>query len=110
MFRRLPTRLGYAFRGLGLAFRLDQAFLEHLICACGVIIAGVVLRVSLIEACLLTLCIAAVIAGEMFNTAIEQMAKTIDAEQNPQLGAALDISAAGVLVASLGAAAVGGAI
>ena len=110
MFRRFPARLGYAFRGVLAAFRLDQAFVEHLVCAGLVIAAGILLRVSLVETCLLALCITAVVAAEMFNTAIEQLAKAVHPEQSPLIGTPLDIAAGGVLVASLGAALVGFAI
>ncbi len=107
MFRRVSARLGYAFRGVFVAFRLDQSFVEHMICAILVIIAAIVLRVNLIEGCLLALCIMAVVAAEMFNTAIEQLAKAVHPEQSPLVGTSLDIAAGGVLIASLGAALVG---
>ena len=107
MFRRLPARLGFAIRGVLTAFRLDQSFGEHLVCAVLVIAAGIFLRVNLLEGCLLALCITAVVAAEMFNTAIEQLAKAVHPEQSPLVGASLDIAAGGVLIASLGAAFVG---
>ena len=110
MFRRLPARLGYAFRGVLAAFRLDQSFVEHLVCAGLVIAAGIVLRVNLPEACLLALCITAVVAAEMFNTAIEQLAKAFHPEPSPVVGTSLDIAAGGVLITSIGAALVGTAI
>ncbi len=110
MFRRIPARFGYAFRGVFIAFRLDQSFAEHLVFAGVVIAAGVVLRVNLLEWCLLALCITMVVAAEMFNTAIEQLAKAVHPEQSPLVGASLDIAAGGVLIASLGAAVVGTAI
>jgi diacylglycerol kinase len=110
MFRRVSARLGYAFRGVVAAVRLDQSFAEHLICAGLVVAAGVVLRVNLLEGCLLALCITAVVAAEMFNTAIEQLAKAVHPEQSPLVGTSLDIAAGGVLIASLGAAVVGFAI
>ena len=107
MFRRVSARLGYAFRGVFVAFRLDQSFVEHLICAVVVIVVGIVLRVNLVEACLLALCISTVVAAEMFNTAMEQLAKAVHPEQNPLVGTSLDIAAGGVPIASLGAALVG---
>lgn len=75
-----------------------------------VVVAAILLQVNLIEACLLALCIAAVVAAEMFNTAIEQLAKAAHPEQSPLVGNSLDIAAGGVLVASVGAALVGCAI
>ena len=110
MFRRLPARLGYAFRGVLAAVRLDQSFAEHLVCAGLVIAAGIVLRVNLPEACLLALCITAVVAAEMFNTAIEQLAKAVHPDPSPLVGTSLDIAAGGVLLTSIGAALVGSAI
>ncbi|MFN0021345.1 MAG: diacylglycerol kinase family protein [Pirellulaceae bacterium] len=110
MFRRIPARLGFALRGVFTAFRLDQSFVEHLASAVPVIAAGIVLRVNLLEWCLLVLCITAVVAAEMFNTAIEQLAKAVHPEQSPLVGASLDVAAGGVLIASLGAAIVGCAI
>ena len=110
MFRRLPARLGYAFRGVLAAVRLDQSFVEHLVCAGLVIAAGIVLRANLLEGCLLALCITAVIAAEMFNTAIEQLAKAVHPDPSPLVGTSLDIAAGGVLITSIGAALVGSAI
>ena len=110
MFRRLPARLGYAFRGVLAAVRLDQSFAEHLVCAGLVIAAGIVLRVNLLEGCLLALCITAVIAAEMFNTAIEQLAKAVHPDPSPLVGTSLDIAAGGVLITSIGAALVGSVI
>ena len=110
MFRRIPARLGFALRGVFTAFRLDQSFVEHLASAVPVIAAGIVLRVNLLEWCLLALCITAVVAAEMFNTAIEQLAKAVHPEQSPLVGTSLDVAAGGVLIAALGAAVVGCAI
>ena len=50
------------------------------------------LRVSLIEGCVLALCVAAVLAAELFNTAIERLAREVDREHNVNIGAALDIA------------------
>jgi diacylglycerol kinase len=59
------------------------------------------------EWCLLLLCIAVVLVAEMFNSALESMAKAITREIHPHVGNSLDIGSAAVLVASIGAAAVG---
>ena len=86
------------------------SFAVHVPVAACVIVAGAVLRVGLIEWCLLAGCIAAVLAAEMFNSALESLAKAIDVEHNLHLGDALDIGSAAVLVAAIGAAVVGGTI
>ncbi len=96
-----------AFLGIALGIRGQSSFRVHLVCAAAVIVAGVALRLDRVAWCLVGLCIIAVLAAEMFNSALERMAKAIDRRRNPDLGAALDIASGAVLVVSLGAAAVG---
>jgi diacylglycerol kinase len=96
-----------AFRGIAAGVRGQSSFRVHLVFAALVAAAGVVLRISRIEWRLVLLCITAVLAAELFNSALERMAKAIDRRRNPELGAALDIASGAVLVTALGAAAVG---
>lgn len=110
MFRRWPARLRNAFRGLAIAVRKDWTISEHLVCAALVIAAAAALRATLVEWCLLALCVGAVIGAELFNTALEQLAQAIDRQHNPQIGAALDMAAAAVLVVAIAAASVGGTV
>ena len=72
-----------------------------------VVIAGWLLQVTVLEWGLLIVCITSVLVAEMFNSALEALAKAIDTEQNPHLGRALDISSAAVLLASIGAVVLG---
>ncbi|HUE70474.1 MAG TPA: diacylglycerol kinase, partial [Pirellulaceae bacterium] len=88
----------------------DWTLSEHILCAAFVIAAGVALRATLAEWCLLALCVGAVLGAELFNTALEQLAQAIDREHNPQIGAALDMAAAAVLVVALAAAVVGATV
>jgi undecaprenol kinase len=99
-----------AFRGLRVGIRGQSSFAVHVIMALAVGVVAALLRVSLIEACLLGLCIVAVLAAELFNTAIERLADAVDPDHNPHIADSLDISSAAVLVASAGAAVVGGSI
>ena len=96
-----------AFRGAKLGVRGQSSFFVHFFIAALVVAAGAVLRVSLIEWCLLLLCIAGVLTAEMFNSDLESMAKAITGESDPHLGNSLDIGSAAVLLASLGATVVG---
>jgi diacylglycerol kinase len=96
-----------AFRGVELGIRGQSSFFVHFFFAAAVIVGGVVLGVSRLEWCLLALSIAGVLCAEMFNSALEAMARAITHEPNPHLGGALDIGSAAVLVAALGAVAVG---
>jgi diacylglycerol kinase len=99
-----------AVYGCALAVRGQSSFGVHLAMAGLVIVAAAALRVSLIEWCLLGLCIVAVLAAELFNTAIEYLAKAVNPQHDPNLGKALDIASGAVLLAALGAAAVGSTI
>lgn len=108
--RTWPAKFRDAFRGLWLALSSERSFAVHLPMAAAVIAAAVVLRVSLVEACVLGLCITAVLAAEMFNTALEQLAREVDRGRNAGIAAALDIASGAVLTTVIGSALVGGAI
>jgi diacylglycerol kinase len=99
-----------AFVGLWLAVRSERSFAVHLPMAVAVSILAGIVRVSLVEAGLLGLCVTFVLAAEMFNTALERLARAIDRKENADIAAALDMASGAVLTASFGAAFVGGAI
>ena len=99
-----------AFRGLKSGMRGQSTFFAHFFAAAVVLIVAVVLRVNLYEWCLLVLCIAGVLVAELFNSSLESMAKAITGESHPHLGNSLDIAAAAVLAAGIGAAIVGAII
>ena len=90
--------------------RGQNSYPVHLAIAAAVIVAAWFVRVAASEWCLLILCIALVLATELFNTALERLARAVTHEENPLIRDALDISAAAVLVASLGATIVGLAV
>ncbi len=96
-----------AFVGLKLGVRGQSSFFLHVFSAATVIVLAAILGVSLIEWCLLLLCIAGVLTAEMLNSAMESMAKAITDQHDPHLGIALDVGSAAVLLASTGAATVG---
>jgi diacylglycerol kinase len=99
-----------AFRGIRVGGRGQNSFLVHIPVACFVLAAAAQLHVSTLEWCALVLCIATVITAELFNTAIEHLAKSITSELDPHIRDALDIGSAAVLIASVGAAVVGALI
>ena len=108
-----PTNRGWinkfadAFSGLALGVRGQSSFHVHFVMTAAVMAVAAYVRVTTIEWCLLVLCITLVLTAEMFNSALEYLARAIDREHNPDLGAALDIGSAAVLVASFGAVAIG---
>ncbi|MCE5302653.1 MAG: diacylglycerol kinase [Planctomycetaceae bacterium] len=96
-----------AFRGVKAGVRGQSSFFVHFFFAVVVVAAGLVLRVAAVDWCLLLLCITGVLTAEMFNSALESMAKAITGDNDPHLGDSLDIGSAAVLLASIGAVAVG---
>src|SRR4051794_5543843 len=80
--RSLANKFRDAFRGTKRGFRGESNFFVHLFIAAGVLAAAAALRTTLVEACLLVICVAGVLGAEMFNTAIERLAKAIDAQEN----------------------------
>jgi diacylglycerol kinase len=110
MPRPWPDKFKSAFRGIWLAIRSERSFAVHVPMAAAVGIAAAILGVSLTEGCVLGLCVTIVLAAEVFNTAIEHLAREISREERPGLAAALDMASGAVLLCSLGAAAIGATI
>ena len=97
-------KFAHAFRGLSRGVRGQSSFRVHFAMAGAVVVAGILLGVSRIEWCILLLCIAGVLAAELFNSALECIARAITAEHDTRVGDALDIASGTVLIASIGAA------
>ena len=104
------SKVGWALRGVGRAIRTQSNFAIHMATAAAVVVAAIVLRATLAEWSILVVCIAIVLAAEMFNTALEHLARAITQEHNEDIRNALDTSAGAVLVAATGAAITGGVI
>ena len=97
----------YAFRGVrALLWREHNAWL-HLLAAAAAGGAGWWFHISGVEWCLVSFAIGSVLAAEAFNTAVEALADAVHPEENSLVGHAKDLAAAGVLLISGGAAAVG---
>jgi len=96
-----------AGRGIKVAMRGEASFSVHLFVVMLVVVAGAALQISATGWCLLTLCIALVLTAEMFNTALERLARAITRDEHPEIRDALDIASGAVLVAAVGAIVVG---
>ena len=79
----------------------------HLLAAVLVILAGFYFGLNRTEWCLIALSIAVVLAAEGFNTALEHLTDLVSPNQHPLAGKAKDVAAGAVLLAALGATAVG---
>lgn len=96
-----------AFRGVGRAVRSQSSFAVHLAAAVAVIAAGAVVGISAGEWSLIALAIGLVLMAEVFNTAIESLARGPGTRHHPRLRDALDMASAAVLVAAATAVVIG---
>lgn len=109
LFHRRPwtRKFADAFRGLSRAIRSQSSFAVHLAVAGLVVALAAVLGVTAGEWCLLAGAIAVVLAAEIFNSALESLARAFGPARNLRIRDALDMASAAVLVAACGAAVVG---
>ncbi len=96
-----------AGRGCLWGMQGQSSFAVHFLLALVVIALAAWLRVERWEWIALLLCITAVLCAELFNTAIEYLAKSITREHDENIGHALDIASGAVLIAAIGSAVVG---
>lgn len=104
---RLIQGFRYAFLGLKLAWAEELNFRIEIICALLAIILGISLHLPPVEFAMLILTISAVLAVEAFNTALEELCDKFQPTHDPHIAKIKDLSAAAVLLVSLGAAIVG---
>ncbi|MCT4624149.1 MAG: diacylglycerol kinase family protein [Schleiferiaceae bacterium] len=97
----------YAFNGIKILVKEEHNARIHLVSASIAIIAGLYFQVSTLEWIAITFSIGLVIAMEIFNSSIENMADFVMPEKNESIKKVKDLAAAGVLVSSLTATAVG---
>lgn len=96
-----------ALRGLKFGIRGHSSFFVHFFAAALVVAGAIAVQCTLIQWCLLLMCIGLVFTAELFNSAIETLHRGLDAETRERTWKCLDIAAGAVLTASLTAAAVG---
>ena len=108
--RGWARKFAAAGRGLVRAVAGQSSFAVHLVAAAAAVALAALLRVSAVEWAVLALAIGGVLAAEIFNTAMESLARGPGSRRHPRLRDALDIAAAGVLVAAATAVAVGAAV
>lgn len=100
----------YAWQGVCFLWNTELSFRIHFVVGTLTIIAGFVLKISLLEWVAVAICIMSVMAAEAFNTAFEILADTVHPEKNEGIGKAKDISAGAVLLIAIAAFAAGGII
>lgn len=102
-FVRLIKSFGNAFTGIYDLMRSEQNTRIHLFATVCALIAGILLRISKSEWCIILIVIALVWAAEAFNTAIEKLTDHLFPEYNETARFVKDIAAGAVLVCAIAA-------
>jgi diacylglycerol kinase len=110
MWKYLQKRLysfWYAGKGLAYLIKTEAQFQVHICLATLVIWAGFWCAITRFEWLCVVLSIALVMTAEALNTALEVLVDWLSPEKRVEAGKIKDIAAGAVLLASLGALAVG---
>ena len=101
------SRLSFATSGIVAAWRRERSFRTQVIMAGGAVAVTGALRPGLIWGAMVTFSIVLVLALELVNSAVESMIDHLHPETAPEIKLAKDVAAGAVLVATIGAVAVG---
>ena len=105
--KKIINSFKYALQGIFTSLKTERNMKIHIIIMILVIIVGIILKINKIEWIICVLMFATVIAGELFNTAIETIVDMVMPQKNEKAKIAKDISAGAVLVLATGAAIIG---
>ena len=97
----------FAFNGLKILIQEEHNSWIHIAIVICATVAGFLLHISFIEWVAVVLCIGLVIALELVNSAIENMADFVSPQKNEIIKKVKDLSAAAVLIAAICSAIVG---
>lgn len=97
----------YAFNGIFETVRNERNIKVHIFIMFFVIISGFYFRISILEWFICIILFSIVIAGEIFNTAIENLVDFICPDKNEKARIIKDSSAGAVLVLAIGSAIIG---
>ncbi|HOG45635.1 MAG TPA: diacylglycerol kinase family protein [Anaerolineae bacterium] len=104
---RLVASFRCAFHGLAEAWRCQQNLRIHVLIALAVSGLAAFLRLGAVQWAILVLTYTMVIAAELFNSALEALTDLVSPGYHPLARQTKDVAAGAVLVAALGAVAVG---
>ena len=91
----------FAFKGIAHSFREQLNLRIHFAITATVILTGWLIELSLVEWCIIIICIGSVISAELFNTAIENHVNLTHPEWNAEAGHTKDVAAGAVLVVAV---------
>lgn len=108
--RPFHQRLGYAIAGLRAGFANERSFRTHCLFALLALIALCVLKPAPLWWAIVALAVAAVMALELVNAALETLLDHLHPDLHPQIRIVKDMAAGSVLLASLASLVVAGAL
>ncbi|CAM3264799.1 Diacylglycerol kinase [Sphingomonas antarctica] len=97
----------FAFRGIAYLARSEHNAWIHLAASVAAIALGGSLKISANDWRWIALAITLVWLAEALNTAIERLCDVVNPNFDQRIGHAKDVAAGGVLIAAIGAAAIG---
>ena len=97
----------YAFNGIIETIKSERNIKIHILAMITVIILGGILKISITEWMICIILFGIVIAGELFNTAIENVVDNLVTEKNEYAKLAKDASAGAVLILAISSAIIG---
>ena len=102
--KHISNSFKYAFQGIISSFYSERNMKIHIVAIILVVILGIFLKIDEYEWIICIILFGVVVAGELFNTAIETAVDLAMPEINEKAKLAKDISAGAVLVIAIGAA------
>lgn len=91
----------FAFQGFRSALLQERNFKVMLVGGACAVVMGIICRLDLVSWAIVLVCIAAVLASELLNTAIETVVDLVSPEFHPLAGRAKDVAAAATWVTSV---------
>lgn len=105
--KKIANSFKYAIQGMVMVFKKERNMKIHFFIMFAVIILGFLLKISKVEWFICIILFGIVIAGEVFNTAIETTVDIAMPFKNPKAKIAKDVSAGAVLVLAITSAIIG---
>lgn len=108
--RPFHQRVRFAIRGIAQAFAAEASFRTQSGFALGALMLLLILRPRPVWWALIAITVASVLAAELINTSLEQVADRLHPERHPMIARAKDCAAGAVLVLSLASLGVAAAL
>jgi diacylglycerol kinase len=106
-FRKRLKSFKYAFNGLKILIQEEHNSWIHIFITLCVVAAGFLLKITISEWIVVIFCIGLVIALEMLNSAIENIADFVSPERHAMIKKIKDLSAGAVFVGAIVSAIIG---